>query len=276
MTDYERIKKVIQYLEANFQKQPSLKELSAVAGLSEFHFQRLFCRWAGTSPKSFLQFLTAKRAKQLLFESRDLLTTSLESGLSGPSRLHDLIISFEAVTPGEFKAKGAGVEIRFGVHKTPFGDCLIGITKRGVCHLAFIDGDSADAISEMKESWPQARFKSAKAETAKVVRSIFNRDGHRRLSLLLRGTPFQLKVWEALLRIPEGAVVSYGHLAELAGVPGASRAVGSAVGQNAIAYLIPCHRVIRETGVFGEYRWGASRKRAVLSWEQARREDNHE
>ncbi|PIT98957.1 MAG: 6-O-methylguanine DNA methyltransferase [Bdellovibrionales bacterium CG10_big_fil_rev_8_21_14_0_10_45_34] len=276
MTDYERIEKVIRFLDSNYKAQPSLHELSNVAGLSEFHFQRLFCRWTGATPKSFVQYLTARHAKQLLSESRDILSTSLDSGLSGPSRLHDLIVSIEAVTPGEFKAKGSGVEIRYGFHETPFGKCLLGVTKRGVCHLTFVDLGLADAVSQMKESWPNASFKSAKAETAKVIRQMFKKSSAGKLSLFVRGTPFQIKVWEALLRIPEGSVVSYSHLAKLAGAKGASRAVGSAVGQNAISYLIPCHRVIRETGAFGEYRWGTNRKRAVLIWEQVRNESTQE
>jgi AraC family transcriptional regulator of adaptative response/methylated-DNA-[protein]-cysteine methyltransferase len=267
MTDYERIEKVIKYLESNFKAQPSLGELAVVAGVSEFHFHRLFKRWAGTTPKSFLQFLTANHAKKMLMESRDLLSTSLESGLSGPGRLHDLLISIEAVTPGEYKAQGANVEINYGVHDSPFGKCLIGTTKRGICHLAFIDTNIKNSIKEMKENWPKASFKSAPLETKKIFSKIFKRSGSKKISLVLYGTPFQVKVWEALLRIPEGNILSYGDLAKLTGSPGASRAVGSALAKNAIAYLIPCHRVIRETGDFGEYHWGSARKAALLSWE---------
>jgi AraC family transcriptional regulator, regulatory protein of adaptative response / methylated-DNA-[protein]-cysteine methyltransferase len=272
MTDYDRIEKVLRHLEINYLSQPSLKDLAKIAGVSEFHFQRLFGRWTGTTPKSFVQYLTAKHAKQLLIESKDVLTASLDSGLSGPSRLHDLMISAEAMTPGEFKAKGSGVEIRYGIHETPFGEALIGLTNRGVCHLSFIEKNKSDALEELKASWPKASFKSVKTETAKAIKTIFGKSSKGRISLLLRGTPFQIKVWEALLSVPEGAVVSYSNLAEIAGVPGASRAVGSAVGRNAIAYLIPCHRVIRETGAIGDYRWGAPRKRAVFAWEQARKE----
>jgi AraC family transcriptional regulator of adaptative response/methylated-DNA-[protein]-cysteine methyltransferase len=272
LSDYERVEKVLRHLQSGYLAQPSLKDLARVAGLSESHFQRLFTRWTGTTPKSFVQYLTAARAKQLLLESRDLLSTSLDAGLSGPGRLHDLMISVEAMTPGEIKAQGEGVEIKTGVHETPFGLCLIGITKRGVCHLAFFDSSEASALHELKTAWPKATIKSAKAETAKTVKRIFAQSGKRNISLLVRGTPFQIKVWEALLRIPEGALVSYSHLAESVGSAGASRAVGSAVGRNAIAFLIPCHRVIRETGVIGDYRWGSARKRAVLAWEQARKE----
>ncbi len=272
MNDYDRIEKVIKYLEGNFQKQPTLAQLAKLTGLSESHFHRLFTRWAGTTPKSFLQYLTAKHAKQLLLESKDLLTASFDSGLSGPSRLHDLFVSIEAITPGEYKAKGTGVEIQYGIHKTPFGDCLIGITKRGICHLAFLDCDRLHSIEELKDRFPHASIKMNKAMTAKVVKKIFSKTRTSKISLVLQGTPFQLKVWEALLRIPEGSIVTYGDLADIAGASGASRAVGTALSQNSIAYLIPCHRVIRATGDFGEYRWGTARKLAVLGWENARKE----
>lgn len=276
MTDYERIEKVIKWLEQNYILQPTLKELSENAGVSEFHFQRLFSRWTGTTPKSFVQFLTAKHAKQLLNKSKDLLNVSLETGLSGPGRLHDLLISMEAMSPGEFKSKGEGVEIYYGIHKVPFGKCLIGITKRGICHLVFIVTNDEEAISGMKSRWLNATFKFSMKETAKVVKSIFEESGQRKIKLLVQGSNFQIKVWEALLNVPEGSVISYKRLAKLAGFPRASRAVGTAIGQNSIAYLIPCHRVIRETGVFGQYRWGTSRKRALLVWEHAREDEYNE
>ncbi len=272
MTDYERIEKVIKYIDAHYQEQPSLATLARVANLSESHFQKLFSRWTGVSPKSFLQFLTAQKAKQLLLASKDVLTASLESGLSGPGRLHDLMISIEAMSPGEFKTKGKGIEILYGTHATPFGSCLIGLTPRGICHMAFFDADKDRAIAEMKERWAGATFRPSQVKTAPVIRELFKKTGKRRFSLLLRGTPFQIKVWEALLSIPEGEVVSYNHLAKLAGSPKASRAVGSAVGSNTIAYLIPCHRVIRETGFLGQYRWGESRKKTILHWELTRKE----
>jgi len=271
MSDYERIEKVIRYLERHYLSQPSLGELARVAGLSEFYFHRLFRRWAGTTPKAFLRSLSAKRARELLLDSRDLLSASLEAGLSGPGRLHDLMIAFEAMTPGELKAGGRGVEIRYGFHASPFGECLLGLTGRGLCHLAFLEGGREKAFAEMKACWPNASFRAGKAETAKLARRIFGKSRRGKVRLLLQGTPFQVKVWEALLRIPEGAVASYAGLAELAGAKRAARAVGTAIGRNSIAYLIPCHRVIRETGVMGQYRWGAARKRALLGWEQARR-----
>jgi AraC family transcriptional regulator, regulatory protein of adaptative response / methylated-DNA-[protein]-cysteine methyltransferase len=276
MSDYERIEKVIRHLDRHFVSQPSLKELAKLAGLSEFHFQRLFRRWTGTTPKSFLKMLTASHAKAQLRKSRDLLSVSLDSGLSGPGRLHDLMVSLEAVSPGEFKAKGQGVEIRYGFHPTPFGNCLIGLTDRGVCHLAFLNGTEAAALKELKSLWPRATFVLTRRETGRMVKRIFGKSEKRGVPVLLRGTPFQLKVWEALLRIPEGAVISYEDLARFSGRPGAARAVGTAVGKNAVAFLIPCHRVIRETGAFGQYRWGEERKRAVLTWEYAKSEAREE
>ena len=266
-TDYERIERVIKHLDEHHLAQPSLKDLAHVAGLSESHFQRVFSRWTGTTPKSFVQFLTAQHAKDLLRKSKDILSVSLDSGLSGTSRLHDLMVSLEAVTPGEYKSKGAGVDICYGIHMSPFGLCLIGHTDRGICHLSFIDSNQEEAIAGLREKWENASFSINRAQTAKTVERIFTRSGRHPLSVLVRGTPFQVKVWEALLRIPEGAVISYEGLAKGVGSPRAARAVGSAVGQNAIAYLIPCHRVIRETGAFGNYRWGEFRKKALLTWE---------
>jgi AraC family transcriptional regulator of adaptative response/methylated-DNA-[protein]-cysteine methyltransferase len=270
MTDYERIEKVIRYLERHYLEQPSLVKLAGVAGLSEFHFHRLFTRWAGTTPKSFLKYLTANHAKSLLEDSRDLLGAAFDSGLSGPSRLHDLFVSIEAMTPGEFKAKGAGVEIKYGFHLSPFGKCLIGTTERGVCYLAFVDEREQQAVDEMKRKWPNASLKSHKTEIAKIAKKIFGgRRSGKQIPVMLTGTPFQLKVWEALIRIPPGQVLSYSDIAKAIGSPNASRAVGTALGSNTVAYLIPCHRVIRETGEFGEYHWGTARKRAVLAWESA-------
>lgn len=268
MDDYQRIEKVIHYLEAHQHEQPDLKTLAKLVGLSEFHFQRLFKRWAGITPKSFLQFLTAAKAKEILKDS-DVLTTSHAVGLSGPGRLHDLIVSLEAVTPGELKSGGEGIEIVYGIHDSPFGQCLIGVTTRGVCHLSFVDRSEKIAIDEMKAEWPKAKFKASQSETTKAVSKVFGEGG--KLSVLVQGTSFQTKVWEALLRIPEGALVSYEDLAEVVGNPKAARAVGSAVGKNSIGFLIPCHRVIRQTGVIGHYRWGSERKKAMLNWEFLRK-----
>lgn len=266
MTDYERIERVIRFLEKNYLDQPSLATLAKVAGLSESHFHRLFSRWAGTTPKSFLKYLTARHAKELLRQSQDLLSATLSSGLSSPGRLHDLLISIDAMTPGEFKAKGLGVEILYGIHPSPFGDCLIGVTRRGICHLAFVDSDRKAATARLKRAWPKASFKPEKITTGKTIRQIFGKRKNR-LSIFLKGTPFQLKVWEALLQIPPGKILSYTDIARAIGSPKSSRAVGSAVGSNTIAYLIPCHRVIRESGAMGGYHWGIPRKQAILGWE---------
>jgi AraC family transcriptional regulator of adaptative response/methylated-DNA-[protein]-cysteine methyltransferase len=271
MTNYERIEKVIRYIEAHRAEQPRLAELAKVAGLSEHHFHRLFSRWAGTTPKAFLKFLTNAHAKELLRGSQDLLGAALEAGLSGPGRLHDLLVTVEGVTPGEYKAQGAGVEIRYGFHETPFGGALVAVTKRGVCHVSFFDGDGRrSALRELRKSWPRAGLTESRSATAPVVARIFGRARKGRMSVVLRGTPFQLKVWEALLRIPPGRAASYGQVAAAVGHPRATRAVGTAVGRNALAYMIPCHRVLRGTGVLGGYRWGAGRKRAMLAWEASR------
>ncbi len=241
--------------------------------MSEFHFQRLFSRWAGISPKAMLQLLTAQHAKALLRESRSsVLDAALDAGLSGPSRLHDLMVSVEAVSPGEFKTYGAGVEIAYGFHATPFGVCMIGATARGVCRMSFLDQDTRNSraalLDEFKSAWPRAGFRHDQTATARLAQRIFGRSAAREpLGVLLVGTPFRLKVWQALLEIPFGRVASYRDVAESVGAPDACRAVGSAVGANPVAYLIPCHRVIRETGVIGQYRWGAERKIAMLVWE---------
>ena len=268
MTDYQRIEKIIRFLDHHYQEQPSLATLAKAAGLSEFHFHRLFSRWAGTTPKGFLKALTAAHAKRLLQESRDVLSVSLETGLSGPGRLHDLLVTVEGVSPGEYKAAGAGVEIRYGTHATPFGDCLLGVSPRGITHLAFAtDRSEKTLVRELASAWPEACLVRDQRGTAEIASEIFAQERKKNLSVFLKGTGFQLKVWEALLRIPPGHRLSYGDIAARVGRPGASRAVGTAVGNNPIGYLIPCHRIIRETGVIGEYRWGTQRKRAILAYE---------
>jgi AraC family transcriptional regulator of adaptative response/methylated-DNA-[protein]-cysteine methyltransferase len=273
MTNYERIERVIRHLGRNHREQPSLASLARIAGVSEFHFHRMFSRWAGTTPKSFLKLLTAEHAKQLLRESRDVLDVTLETGLSSPSRVHDLLVSVEGMSPGEFKAWGAGITIRYGFHETPFGLCLVGVTSRGICHLAFVNaGEKSRAEAELRAKWPNAKLQKSAKASAKAVSEIFGRGRRKPVHVLLAGTPFQLKVWEALLRIPPGHALSYGDIAATIGKPSASRAVGTAVGSNAIAFLIPCHRVIRETGVIGDYRWGTERKKAILAWESATEE----
>lgn len=271
--DYQRIAKAIRFLTTHAREQPGLAAVARAAHLSEFHFQRLFSRWAGISPKRFIQFLTVEHAKQQLTASRALLDATFDAGLSSPGRLHDLFVSVEAVTPGEFKRRGNGLRIRYGAHPTPFGLCLLALTQRGVCWLSFFDaGDQSGAIQNMKAQWQGADFEKDPKATGRMVKRVFSRMRRREpvpLSLLLAGTNFQIKVWQALLKIPEGTVSTYGALGNMIGAPDASRAIGSAVGQNPIAYLIPCHRVIRKTGLIGGYRWGEERKRAILAREIA-------
>ncbi|MBN1450284.1 MAG: methylated-DNA--[protein]-cysteine S-methyltransferase [Anaerolineales bacterium] len=269
--DYWRIERAIQYLEKHANRRPELNEIASAVGLSEYHFQRIFSRWAGISPKRFLQFITKEGAKEMLAQSENLLDTTYGVGLSSLGRLHDLFVTTEAVTPGEYKSGGAGLTIRYGLHDTPFGKALIGVTERGICHLGFVGSTEGDAIDALVADWQQARMIEDHKATAPLIEPIFDLDrrGNTPLRLHLRGTNFQLKVWEALLRIPPGAVTSYEGLAEQAGRPGASRAAGTALGRNPIAVLIPCHRVIRKLGEFGNYRYGTIRKKALLGWEAA-------
>jgi AraC family transcriptional regulator of adaptative response/methylated-DNA-[protein]-cysteine methyltransferase len=269
--DYARIEQAIRFLDARFQDQPELAEVARAVGLSDYHFQRLFRRWAGVSPKRFLQVLTAAHARDLL-RRQSVLDSAHASGLSGPGRLHDLTVQIYAATPGELRHGGDGLEIRYGFHATPFGECLLALTTRGVCALRFVDSSGrAGALRELQDDWPQARLRVAPAETVRVVQRLFGHSGRGApLTLHVAGTNFQVRVWEALLRIPSGAVTSYEDLAALAGRPNAARAVGSAMARNPVALLIPCHRVIRKTGAFGEYRWGEARKRLVLGWEATR------
>ena len=268
--DYTRIEQAIRFLDAHFREQPELATVARAVDLSEYHFQRLFRRWAGVSPKRFLQYLTAAYAREQL-RRQNVLDSAHASGLSGPGRLHDLTLQIYAATPGELRNGGAGIEIGYGFHATPFGECLLALTERGVCALRFVDGSGrAGMLRKLRAEWPQARLRAAPAETARVVQRLFTRAGRGApLALHVAGTNFQVRVWEALLRIPPGAVTSYEQLAALAGRPKAARAVGSAVACNPVALLIPCHRVIRKTGAFGEYRWGEARKQALLGWEAA-------
>jgi AraC family transcriptional regulator, regulatory protein of adaptative response / methylated-DNA-[protein]-cysteine methyltransferase len=274
--DYHRIEQAILFLEANYKRQPTLKEIAENAHLSEYHFQRLFTRWAGISPKRFLQFLTKESAMRLLDESGSLLEAAYQSGLSGMGRLHDLFVSCEAVTPGEYKRRGEGLAIHYGFHKTPFGECLLAYTGRGICGLDFIDpGGQGQAQDALKARWQQAEVIKDQAGTRPYIQRIFGMlesPSTGSLPLYLNGTNFQIKVWEALLRIPAGRVVSYQAIANYLGAPRAARAVGQAVARNPIMYLIPCHRVIRSLGEFGDYRGGAARKKALLGWEMSHSE----
>jgi AraC family transcriptional regulator, regulatory protein of adaptative response / methylated-DNA-[protein]-cysteine methyltransferase len=270
--DYLRIEQAIHYLDNHFQEQPSLEEVAASIGLSEYHFQRLFTRWAGISPKRFLQFVTKEHARSLLHQSENLLDTTHQVGLSSLGRLHDLMVSTEAVSPGEYKSRGAGLTIRYGLHPSPFGQCLIGLTERGICHLSFVQTSEGDAIDALVADWASATMIEDKKATALLVGPIFDlrQRGSQPLHLFLRGTNFQLKVWEALLHVPTGGATTYEQIAAQIGNPRALRAVGTAVGHNPIAVLIPCHRVIRKMGEFGNYRYGPARKKALLGWEASR------
>lgn len=246
----------------------SLGELAERLDVSEFHLQRVFSDWAGVSPKRFLQFISKERALAALRSERDVLSASLSAGLSSPGRLHDLLVTCEGVTPGEARTLGAGVKIRHGLHPTALGTAFIGFTERGICHLRFIKG-SADPVTELRSEWPEATLVDDAAGARARLESLAGLRAPIRL--WLRGTNFQLKVWEALLRIPEGDLVSYSHLASAAGMPTAIRAVASAVAANPVAWLVPCHRVIRSSGVLGQYRWGPEQKAALIGWEAARR-----
>jgi AraC family transcriptional regulator of adaptative response/methylated-DNA-[protein]-cysteine methyltransferase len=275
MNNYERIAEAIRFLDDHRAEQPDLATLSARVGLSPSHFHRMFSTWAGATPTDFLQCLTLSHARELLRRGENVLDASLESGLSGPGRLHDLCVSLEAATPGEIKARGAGLTIRAGIATSPFGACLIGETSRGICHLSFFDeGAESAAFAELKSDWPLAEIVHDDLHASALAARIFDPVPGAAASwkLFVRGTAFQLRVWRALLAIPPGGLASYGKIAAAAGNPNASRATGSAVGSNAISYLIPCHRVIRGTGIPGHYRWGSIRKRAMLAWEDARGE----
>jgi len=260
--DYARVEKAIRFLDGHRLRRPALDEVAGHVHLSPYHFERLFQRWAGTSPKRFLQFLTAEHAKKLLRDSRSVLEATYESGLTSPGRLHDLFVTCEAVTPGQHKQRGVGLTIRYGIHATPFGDCLLATTDRGICALRF------GGVMDLREEWPAATLVKDQGQTGDLCRQIFHA-GHGPFHLHLRGTNFQLKVWQALLTIPTGRVVTYADVAENIGSPNAQRAVGAAIGRNSIAYLIPCHRVIHSLGVVGNYRWGRVRKQAILGWESA-------
>lgn len=275
-SDYERIERAIRYLEENYRAQPRLGDLARGAGLSEFHFQRLFRRWSGISPKRFVQYLTADHAARLLRAARPSLEAAHEAGLSGGGRLHDLLVKLHAVTPGELKQAGAGLTIHYGFHPSPFGECLLALTARGVCHLGFLSPDGRrGALAELSAEWPRATLQEAPRKTRPIVDRLFARTGGNSppIDLHVRGTNFQIKVWEALLRIPPGGVISYEDLARDIHQPRAVRAAASAVACNPVAYLIPCHRVIRKSGLLGGYRWGETRKKILIAWEAAGTDD---
>jgi AraC family transcriptional regulator of adaptative response/methylated-DNA-[protein]-cysteine methyltransferase len=271
-TDYGKVEKAIYYIEEHADQQPGLEEVSAHVGLSPYHFQRIFKKWTGVSPKRFLQFLTVENAKQLLDQSASVLETSYDVGLSGSGRLHDLFVSVEAVTPGQFKSGGSGVKLEYGFHQTPFGRAVIAMAKDGLTDLKFVDEeDESKAVHELEKKWPAADITENRSATGKIARWIFG--GLERsaegspIKLWLRGTNFQIKVWQALLRIPEGTIVSYSDVARSIGRPEAVRAAANAVGSNPIAWLIPCHRVLRSSGAIGGYGGGIARKKIMLARE---------
>ena len=276
-TDYARIERALTYIRENFRDQPDLDEIADAVALSPFHFQRLFSRWAGVSPKQFLGYLTLDHAKRSLDRAASVLDAAYDAGLSGPSRLHDLFVSFEGITPGQYKDMGGGLDIRYGTHAGIFGDFVIAATDRGICALQFFGDEGSDAVlADIKKRFPGATFRNAQDETRSLCEAVFapgRGDPGQPLRLWYRGTNFQIRVWQALLSIPPGQLVTYGDIARAIGQPTAARAVGTAVGANPIGLLIPCHRVIREGNLFDtNYRWGPERKLALIGWEQARAE----
>jgi len=270
-SDYIRIKKAIEYINLHVGEQPRLIDIAQSVNLSEAHFQRMFSRWAGVTPKRYLQTITVEHAKKLLDQQKAVLDVSLSLGLSSSSRLHEHFINLEAVTPGEYKNKGMGLDIIYGVHDTPFGKAFIATTKYGVCKLSFIEDDFTQELVKLENQWKNATFKYSDIKTRDTVEAVFyvtKRKNHP-LSVLVSGTNFQVSVWKALLDLPFASLTSYGDIANKIGKPKAYRAVGTAIGQNPIAFLIPCHRVIQQSGKLGGYRWGEVRKHAMHSWETA-------
>lgn len=278
MTDYDRIARVIEYLSEHQTEQPDLATLAEHVHLSPHHFHRLFSRWAGITPKNFLQCLTHAHARRLLREGQSVLETSLDIGLSGPGRLHDLCVTLESASPGELKSGGDGWSIQAGFARSPFGMCLVGESPRGVCHLSFVDSDSrSDGAAKIRDQWPKAAVAWNDDTASRTIEQLFDTppgEASHSLRAFVRGSEFQVRVWRALLEIPRGQLVSYGDLAESIGDRAAARAVGSAVGANSLACLIPCHRVIRQTGVISEYRWGSTRKKALIAWETSERDES--
>lgn len=270
-TNYSRIAEAIGYIKENFKSQPSLDEIAEKIALSPFHFQRLFTDWAGVSPKKFLQYLTVEHAKKMLKENQaSLFDTAIETGLSGTGRLHDLFVNIEGMTPGEYKNGGENLSINYSFAESPFGNILVASTSKGICHMAFAD-DQKEALQILQSKFPNAAYKQMVDLMQQNVLYIFTHDWTKlgQIKLHLKGTEFQLKVWEALLKIQMGQLTTYGNIARQIQVPKASRAVGTAIGDNPVAFLIPCHRIIQSTGVFGGYHWGNIRKTAIIGWEAA-------
>ena len=275
--DYDQIRRAIAFLTETAEEQPTLERLAGHLGLSPAHTQKLFKRWCGLSPKEFVQAVTIDRARELLDKSASVLEAAHEVGLSGGGRLHDLFVTHEAMTPGDYKRRGEGIEMVYGFHACPFGEALVLATVRGIAGLAFVDEDKGqtrgEALADMTRRWPRATFREASIETAAHCRRVFEPSAWRAeqpVRLILIGTDFEVRVWEALLRIPMGRAVSYADIARHLGQPTASRAVGTAVGRNPISFVVPCHRVLRGDGNLGGYHWGLTRKKALIGWETGR------
>jgi len=269
---YNRIAEAIEYIREHFKTQPSLEEVAEQIHLSPFHFQRLFTEWAGVSPKKFLQFISVQHAKQILSDKQaTLFDAAFETGLSGTGRLHDLFVKIEGMTPGEFKNGGENLFINYSYAESPFGNILVASTAKGICYMAFADNE-VDAFQQLKQQFPNARYQQMVDMIQQNALYIFTHDWKQlsQIKLHLKGTDFQLKVWETLLKIPMGRLSTYGEIAAKIQTPKASRAVGTAVGDNPVAFLIPCHRVIQSSGSFGQYHWGSTRKTAMIGWEAAK------
>lgn len=270
-SDYAAVQRTIEYLSRNWRYHPSLEEIAGSVGLQPLALQRLFTRWAGLSPKAFIQALTLDHARTLLADSASVLDASYEVGLSGPGRLHDLFVSHEAMTPGAYKARGEGIVIRWAFHASPFGAALVMATERGLAGLAFADpGDEQSALADMKARWPRAEFIEDKESTEAYARRAFDRRNWRSdqpLRVVMIGSDFEIRVWETLLKLPIGKATTYSDIAAHVGKPGAARVVGAAVGKNPISFVVPCHRVLGKGGDLRGYHWGLTRKRAILGWE---------
>jgi len=276
--NYNRIAEAIDYLKRNFKSQPSLEEVAENIKLSPYHFQRLFTEWAGTSPKKFLQYISLEHAKRLLKDDQStLFDAAHETGLSGTGRLHDLFVNIEGMTPAEYKNGGRALRINYSWESSPFGNILVGSTTKGLCYMAFAE-EQEMGMQAMVDKFPQATLENRQDIFQQNALSIFKGDWSQmeRIKLHLKGTPFQLKVWEALLKIPMGRLSTYGSIAKAVGSPSASRAVGTAIGSNPVAFLIPCHRVIQSSGALGGYMWGIGRKTAIIGWESAQAELQHQ
>jgi AraC family transcriptional regulator of adaptative response/methylated-DNA-[protein]-cysteine methyltransferase len=267
--DFTRIARAIAFIDTHFRRQPRLAEIAAHVGLSPFHFNRLFRRWAGLTPKQYLARVTGSAAHAALAAEPSVLEAAHAVGLSGPGRLHDLVVTLDALTPGELKARAAGVPVRYGLSGSPFGTALVATTARGLMHLGFIEGSEARALAQLRSAWPGAHFERDDEHARELARRLWDPSALEQtpLRLSLTGTNFQLKVWEALLALGQGERVTYGELAARVGLAHGARAVGQAVGANPVSWLIPCHHVLRQSGALGGYRWGLERKRAMLAWE---------